>query len=584
MLNERQQSRARIAQYRAVLQQGDYTYITSDAILNKGCRYLWSLIWGSAILQPISLTLVSPTVRILQELPAYKAAIANRTQCVTDWLDSSNVWERPEYFSTFKYLIDNKRGRNYPSTVISIMNNPQQERTSVGQLISKSKETWDNVTEQQAIQQAVFHKHRDFTQIVISRDKNFLQGLHKLCNSIPGQSSLTTLMLDDDGYLFDPFDTTESDLMSKVATGKMAKLAATAPLFIDDSALKHFHASDFLNKIKPSLLNLNTSLSVLAFKNEPLPQSDLLITRAQEQPSTIKFVWLNDQFNKTDAIINAIITQEQPHILFITDRVTRAEKIQSRVAESGIRVDIYSINQYGFLSCRDGSQGKKQNINLFQAAQDKQRMLDAVKAGDINEVQKLATNTALWETGFITSLCQGSTNITEALVNQADMISASHIHWIITEFRQFQNPTYLEEHPKVYEILIKMLTKNIGLPIPLAEQLYEHLCDINDNLTASHVELDYLASLFREAIDNSSLSTTASLARFKRNILTRALPHSKIDLQKSLELQKHKVHAKQEQIRAQIRELEQQLAQLEKEEAAIDAELHSTTKTNKKRK
>lgn len=570
----------RLHLYKAILQQGDFIYLATDSILHKGCRYLWSPLCCTSILRPLSFILVAPALEVFKNLPAYKDARPCKYECVTlrpD--DEANDWEKPAYFSAFKEFVENEKKRSYICPSLQVINHPIDEESKE----TSTADEWNNISEQQAIQQAVFSKHKDFTQIVISQDVNFLQGLHKLCNSIPGQSSLTTLMLNDDGYLVDPFDTTESDLMSKVATGKLASLVEAAPLFVDDSALKHRNAPDFLNNVKPTLLNANTHLSVLAFKNEALPLSDLLIARAQETPSTIKFFWLSDKFQKTEALINAILTQGKSHIILITDRVSRAEKIQSRVASSGIRIDIYSINQYGFLSCRDGSQGQKKGSEKYQETTQRKRMEDAVKAGNLMAVQSLGTDANTWETGIMTAFCHNAHHILEALVNQGDFISPHLIRWIITEFRQFQNPSYLEENPKIYEILVKILSKTRSVPAYFAEEIYEHLCGLNDAPHASHVELEFLIQLFKDAIENA-FGTILRKARFSRALLKQELPRTVLSPQKALEIKRQSINAKQEQIRAQIRELEQQLAQLEKEEAAIDAELHSTTKTNKKRK
>ncbi len=569
---------ARIVQYKAVLSQAEYIYISTDSILNVGSAYLWPLMCNTSVLQPSSLILVSPALKTLTSLPAYQEARPAMSECITLRMDGADAWEFPEFFSSFKFAVENKRRGSALSSCFHLMNHCNDEWNASGRLSTGETETWGDITEKQAIRQAVFSKYKDFSQIVISQDVNFLRELHTLCNSTPGKSKLITLLLDDAGYLADPFDSSGTDLLTKIAYNKLTELVESFPIYIDDTALKHPQAVEFLNRIKPVLISTEHQLSVLSFKNESLPQSELLIARAQETPSTIRFSWLDEKFDKTNALIAALLTEcsqkSLSHIVLVTDRVARAEKIIARVTGMGLQVDVYSINKFGFLSCRLSSQNQKKSTSSLQGRKNTERIEAAIRKGNISEVQSLASNAEAWETGVMACLRLGNISILEALVNQADRVSSRMIRWIITEFRQFQKPTYLAENPKVYELIVKMLSKTTGFPVNIAEQLYEHLCEIDDKMTASHAELEYLASLFRDACVNA-VGSAIPMARIRRAMLTDELPRSEINPKLALELHKKDFELKKEKIRMEIARLQAELAELEALDAAIVADFQS---------
>jgi hypothetical protein len=125
-----------------------------------------------------------------------------------------------------------------------------------------------------------------------------------------------------------------------------------------------------------------------------------------------------------------------------------------------------------------------------------------------------------------------------------------------------------------------MLSKNTGFPVNIAEQLYEHLCDINDNMTASHAELEYLASLLQDAKANA-VGSVMPMARIRRAMLTGELPHSEINPKLALELHKKEFALKKERIRSEIARLQAELAELEKQDAAIVADFQSFWESKK---
>ena len=555
---------SRITQYRAVLPQADYVYITTDSILSKGCSFLWSLVCDSSILRDTPLILVEPALNVLKALDAYKDAKPEFGKCVSVRRDDKNAWEQPEYFSSFKYGVEHKRRSNKICPALHVISHVTAGGQTANSSTSSSKGIWSEVSEQQALQQTVLKGHKDSRQIVISQDVDFLRGLHTLCNSIPGKSNLTTLLLDEAGYLADPFDSSEHDLMTRISTNNLAGLVESMPLFIDDSALKHPQAIEFLNRVKPALLNAGKSLAVITSKNAALPQSDLLIARAQETPSTLHFVWLDDELDKTDALVDSLITEsgknKLSHVAFITDRVARAEKIQSRVAASGLSLDVYSINKYGFLSCRSASQNRANTSSLRSNNMNK-LMESAVREGDLQKVQNLVTTPQDLEAGVKACLYLDSMQILESLVNQADRVPSRLIRWIITEFRQFQTPSYLEKHPRAYELIVKMLSKTVAIPLYIAEQLHEHLCDINDNAAASHAELEYLASLLKDACVNA-VGSIMPVARIRRAMLVHELPYTVKTSNREM-ARKRELEAAKDKIRKKIAKLQEELSKLE---------------------
>lgn len=450
-----------------------------------------------------------------------------------------------------------------------------------GQLELRQDEPWGNIPEQRAIQLAVFHKHRDCSQIVISQDINFLQSLRELCKTgvkgAPNSEGLVTLSINEQGFLYDPFEAAEDEdsLLARISRKKLSALVQLQPTYIDDSALRHPQANEMLQNIKPGLMQAEKQLIVLASKKEPLALSDTLVTRAQETPPSVRFAWLREGLGKTEALIEALLSETASlpsgsKISLITDRVTRAEKIQQRLIGSGILVEIYSVNKHGFLSNRDKTQPA-----LFASAppslttaKNKQLIEEAVKGGDVQTALSLASDKEALKNGVITCLCEKQADTLEQLLKQADRVQSTIINWWILEYKQFLSPSFLMENPRFYDLLVLALSK-CHFFAPQAEKWVDKLQDLEESPTAAKVELSFLISLLKQTIDRPYATAT----RIRRTDIPKVLPRterSEVDL---LRGKLHELTQKKDLLVREIEKLTAERFEMERQIAKLEAEL-----------
>ena len=453
-----------------------------------------------------------------------------------------------------------------------------------GQLELRQDKTWDNIPEQRAIQLAVFRKHRDCSQIVISQDIKFLQSLRDLCKTgvkgAPNSVGLVTLSINEQGFLYDPFEAAEGEdyLLARISRKKLSALVQQQPVYIDDSALRHPQANEMLQNIKPGLMQAEKQLIVLAGKKEPLSLSDTLIARAQETPPTVRFAWLREGLGKTEALIEALLleTASLPSgakISLITDRVTRAEKIQQQLAGSGILMEIYSVNKHGFLSNRD-----KTRSALFAStppslttAKNKRLIEQAVKDGDVQTVLSLASDKDALKNGAISCLCEKQADTLEQLLKQADRIQSTIINWWILEYKQFLSPAYLMENPRFYDLLVLALSK-CNFFAPQAEKWVDRLQDLEDAPSAAKVELAFVISLLKHAIERSGVT---GATRIRRADIPKELPRTERSEEDMLRGRLQELTQKKDVLVREIEKLTAERFDMERQIAKIQAELEA---------
>ena len=345
--------------------------------------------------------------------------------------------------------------------------------------------------------------------------------------------------------------------------------------YIDDSALRHPQANEMLQNIKPGLMQAEKQLIVLAGRKEPLSLSDTLIARAQETPPTVRFAWLREGLGKTEALIEALLSETASlpsgtKISLITDRVTRAEKIQQQLAGSGILVEIYSVNKHGFLSNRDKTQSAlfASTPPSLTTAKNKQLIEQAVKDGDVQATLSLASDKDALKNGVITCLCEKQADTLEQLLKQADRIQSTIINWWILEYKQFLSPSYLMENPRFYDLLVLALSK-CNFFAPQAEKWVDRLQDLEDAPSAAKVELSFVISLLKNAIERSYVT---GATRIRRADIPKELPRterSEVDMLRGklqeLTQRKNLLVREIEKLTAERFDMERRIAKLEAE-------------------
>ncbi len=534
-----------ISHYRSILAYADYAYLASDSAICGAGGFLRDAAIGSAILKNTPVIMVSPGLKgLCQRFKCDSPEnLHNEVDLLpgTDGLPVIDSMVRSQLFDLYLSLI-NSTYKSVSHRGLHIMRSLDSVWGENGQLERGYEEPWDNITEHKAIQLAVYRKHRESSQIVISQDIAFLQTLRDLCKvgikGAPNSDGLITLSVNDDGYLYDPFEAAENEeyLLAKLSRKKLAALVQLQPAYIDDSALRHDQADAMLQNIKPGLVQAGKQLVVLANKKEPLAHSETLITRAQENPPTVRFAWLREDLGKTEAIIETLLAETallptDARISLITDRVTRAEKIQQQLAGAGVFVEIYSVNKHGFLSNRDKTKSvlSTSSSSSLSTVRSKHLIEQAVKTGDVQEALALASNKDALKNGVITCLCEKQPDTLEQLLKQADRIQSPIINWWLMEYKQFASPSFLLENSRFYNLLVLALSK-CNFFVQQAEKWVDRLHDLEEESTAAKVELSFIISLLKGAIDRAGVT---GMARIRRSDIPKELPHterSEIDM------------------------------------------------------
>lgn len=574
-----------VAHYRSIFAHADYVYFASDSATCGAGSILRDAVIMSSIMKNTPVIMVKPGLETLCKI--FKCDSRDNISSDIDIIPGTegipvvDSMARRQLFGLYQDLTYS-RSRSISSRSLHIMLSPDSVWGESGQLELRQDETWDNISEQRAIQLAVFRKHRDCSQIVISQDIKFLQSLRDLCKAgvkgAPNSDGLVTLSINEQGFLYDPFEAAEGEdyLLARISRKKLSALVQQQLAYIDDSALRHPQANEMLQNIKPGLMQAEKQLIVLAGKKEPLSLSDTLIARAQETPPTVRFAWLREGLGKTEALIEALLSETASlpsgtKISLITDRVTRAEKIQQQLAGSGIHVEIYSVNKHGFLSNRDKIQSA-----LFASAppslttaKNKQLIEQAVKDGDVQTALSLASDKDALKNGVITCLCEKQADTLEQLLKQADRIQSTIINWWILEYKQFLSPSYLMENPRFYDLLVLALSK-CNFFAPQAEKWVDRLQDLEDAPSAAKVELAFVISLLKHAIERSGVT---GATRIRRADIPKELPRTERSEEDMLRGKLQELTQKKDVLVREIEKLTAERFDVERQIAKLEAEI-----------
>lgn len=570
-----------VTNYRALLENTDYVYLASDSACCQAGRVLLDLSIGSSIRQ-FPIIMVKPGFDTLCRTLGITSPQNPTRSSAAPPLDPFTR----QYLQDLAAQLQDSRIRRVSRNRLHIMLSADSEWNAFGRLVPQQEEPWAaNVPEQRALQHAVFRKYRNHTQVVISQDADFLRSLRELCKvgvtGSPNPDGLLTLSLNDQGLLYDPCEAAEDEahLQARIASRRLAALVRKQPTYMDDSALRHPQAELLLQNIKPALMQEGKALIIPALKNAPLPLADTLLPRAQEEPPTVRFLWLREEIGKTEALIEQLLadTAKLPTdsaITLITDRVLRAEKIQQQLSPSGIRVEIYSINRYGFLSLRNSGRASLPRLGqrAAEAARNKQRIEKAIKAGDIQETLSIAaSDPEALTNGIITALCEERTDLLEMLIKNTDRITPRTIDWWITEYRQFRDPGYLVANPRHYELLVQALAKCTNLALR-TEKWRELVLDLAESPGAAKTELEFIASLLTLA-DTRTRGAALPISRLHRSDIPEVLPHSEQNETTRLQARLLELKRKRESLSRELDRLTTELASTVRSIAELEAEL-----------
>lgn len=567
-----------LRQYHRIISNADYVFLASDAVIGMGIAPLWSAIWRRTF-ERTPFFMVSPGVRSLVELPefAMTSAIHRYYGEETEGLP----YQHENFFGEFKAsLLLSRPDKDKPLYEI---HSPNAEVSSSGLFIDHNSSEWDFTTEKIALTQAIDAKIKSNFLVIISQDKNFLLTLRERYQtdhaSQRGKKSLLTLSLRDNGDLYDPFAADGDDLKNRAAAAQLFSLTESLPLYIEDGALKHPAAEAFLSNIHIPLLHHQRQLVLLADKAKGYPKADIINSRAQSTPATIRFAWLDSDKNKTEAIADLLMQEAtsttSAHIALITDRVPRAERIQLQLDGMGIQVDIYSINQFGYLSSRD--KGKESILKNREKAEKKSIRAEwevAIREENTQKIQRLISKREEADAGLRCCLLTGKSHIMEMILDSLPPSELFHldsfVEWWICEFRQFQNSTYLIKNRDFYKLLVKVLTRCRMREVTF-KKIEEHLDRLSEKTNREIEEIEYLNEMLSHSADDDlPVSKVLTGRRIKSLYPLHSLPSSQSNEQWALELQ-------QTELRKKLEEIEMQLSALEAQRMDLLTQLNTIT-------
>ena len=234
-------------------------------------------------------------------------------------------------------------------------------------------------------------------------------------------------------------------------------------------------------------------------------------------------------------------------------------------------MEIYSVNKHGFLSNRDKTQSAlfTSTPPSLTTAKNKQLIEQAVKDGDVQAALSLASNKDALKNGIITCLCEKQADTLEKLLKQADRIQSTIINWWILEYKQFLSPAYLMENPRFYDLLVQALSK-CNFFAPQAEKWVDRLQDLEDAPSAAKVELAFVISLLKHAIERSGVT---GATRIRRADIPKELPRTERSEEDMLRGRLQELTQKKDVLVREIEKLTAERFDMERQIAKLEAEL-----------
>ena len=171
--------------------------------------------------------------------------------------------------------------------------------------------------------------------------------------------------------------------------------------------------------------------------------------------------------------------------------------------------------------------------------------------------------------GVITCLCEKQADTLEQLLKQADRIQSTIINWWILEYKQFLSPAYLMENPRFYDLLVQALSK-CNFFAPQAEKWVDRLQDLEDAPSAAKVELAFVISLLKHAIERSGVT---GATRIRRADIPKELPRTERSEEDMLRGRLQELTQKKDVLVREIEKLTAERFDMERQIAKLEAEL-----------
>lgn len=303
--------------------------------------------------------------------------------------------------------------------------------------------------------------------LIICQSRIFLQEIRNLANiKTPYSDKLWTLSMDEQGNLYNPFDEEHSNVAAYLAARKLGNIVEDRVLYIDTETLKERESKNFLQYVKTPLLQYKKQLAVLVNKTEKLPHADLLIARAQEKPSTVRFVYLNADLPYTNALTDAILRDVQNNgftdIALISNQSDKGARVACAVQDGGVNAIQYRINKYGFISSADTRTTKLNRSFRFNRERRQSELELAIEQGDTEKALKFIGNirdSQDIEASIIAALRHRNDDILTFLIQRLDKSRGQALHWWVEEYTPFVSPHYLEKNPLHMELLETLIGK-----------------------------------------------------------------------------------------------------------------------------
>ena len=536
----------------------EYVYLTSDVIMSKGALSLWEYLCHLfSAGNPFIIT--SPGADSIKSLPEYQFADPNET-----FHDFHERWseelpyKRHGFFSPLKRSWETNQVRKTP---IVIMNNPLARWTARQTLADNRKYEWEKTPEKEAIIQALAEKSETHFQVLFSQDLAFLKRVYEIFLPATGPCPIHTYYLTPEGRPVNPFEVAKRELRELSAEYSLNQLIRKTPVFMDESAIKHPQAKEFLTNAQRLLRNEGSSISLMVAKNKPIPHSEQLLRLAQEQPAIVRFCWLPEEKTQQEGILSILHADKTswPSKIsaIITDRVDRAEKIQAKLDACGYQLDIYSINRYGYLSQRDiGKPGLKRAQEEVRRESCKRQAELAVTTGNHDALLAATRNDYAWEEAARICIEQSNSDLLAFLIDSKLEPSPQLLEWWILKCRKFQSPSYLAVNPRFYELMVQLVNKLNMKQVKdcKLKQMVNRLSSMREVSDDDFVELRYIHSLLSLLIRGEMLDVEQS--RLDN------LPRTDINNPAMLRIRQQSTMRMISETKRQIRELNAELDEL----------------------
>ena len=197
-------------------------------------------------------------------------------------------------------------------------------------------------------------------------------------------------------------------------------------------------------------------------------------------------------------------------------------------------------------------------------------MEQAVKSGNVDEVLSLANEKENLVNGIIACLCEKNADILEMLLKQADNVPFSVLNWWFLEYKQFNSPSFLLENPRFYELLVVALFKSF-YQASSAEKWLEKVLELLEAPTAAKVELSFIATLLKHAID---CSETRFHMRISRADIPKDLPRTELSEMDLLRRKRQELLQRRDSLIRDLEKLSAERSDIERQIADLDAKMH----------